>query len=199
MAASKTPILLVDDEPNVRLMYRSSLAGLGYELFEAATGEAALTHFRERSFDVALLDLRLPDMSGLELLGKCRDLGVETPAAFITAFGEVPDALHALELGAIDFLPKPPTPEQLRNLVSDILLRHSADASKGRGTRDFEFFLRSAKRAINLRNFPLASENLIKALDLDPASKQAINLAGVMLEMREEHEAGGHSRRSLPK
>ena len=181
------PILIVDDEPHIRLMYRTALAGLGYDIFEALSAESALEQFRVRKFEVAILDLRMPGMDGLELLGKMNQLGITTPVAIITAYGDVPNAVRAMELGAIDFLPKPPTPEQLRHVVEDILLRHSAALST-LGARDFEYYLRSAKRAINLRDFAAANKHLIKALDLDPGSRQAINLVGVMLEMRQEHE-----------
>jgi len=183
------PILIVDDEPNIRLMYRSALAGLGYDICEAISGDSALEQFRQRKFEVAILDLRMPGMDGLELLGKMRELGIAVPAAFITAYGDVPNAVRAMELGAIDFLPKPPTPDQVRDVVHDMIVRHSAPLA-GLGARDFAYYLRSAKRAINLRDFTAANKYLIRALDLDPGSKQAINLVGVMLEMRREHERG---------
>jgi len=163
------------------------LAGFGYDLSEAATAEAALEQLQVKTYDVGILDLRLPGMSGLDLLEQMLGLGITTPVAFVTAHGEIPDAVHAMELGAIDFLPKPPTPEQLRDIVNDILLRHGPDADSS-SARDFDYYLRSAKRAINLRDFPTATEHLIKALDLDPSSRQAMNLVGVMLEMRQEHE-----------
>jgi len=182
-------ILIVDDEPNVRLMYRAALAGPDREIFEAISGEAALERFQERSYDAAILDLRMPGMNGLELLGKMRELGIETPVAFITAYGDEPNAVRAMELGAIDFLPKPPTPDQLRDVVSDILVRARGPLG-GIGARDFGYYLRSAKRAINLRDFAAANKYLVRALDLDPSSTQAINLVGVMLEMRQEREGG---------
>jgi DNA-binding NtrC family response regulator len=182
-----TSILIVDDEPNIRLVYRSALAGLGYEIFESSSAEAALEQFRARHYEVAILDLKMPGMDGLELLAKMHELGIQTPVAFITAHGDVPNAVRAMELGAIDFLPKPPTPEQLRDVVHDILLRHSAPLNLG-AIRDCDYYLRSAKRAINLRDFTKANKHLIKALDINPASKQAINLVGVMLEMRQEYE-----------
>ena len=187
-APMSTSILIVDDEPNVRLMYRASLSGLGYDLHEAISAEAALEQFRLQKFDAAILDLRMPGMNGLELLEKMHQLGIQTPVAFITAYGDQPNAVRALELGAIDFLSKPPTPEQLRDVVKDILLRHSPEFLS-RTERDSDYYLRCAKRAINLRDFPAASKNLIKALDMNPGSRQAINLIGVMIEMREEFES----------
>lgn len=180
-------ILIVDDEPNVRLMYRAALAGLGYDLSEANSAESALDQFRARRYDAAILDLRMPGMDGLELLSRMHEIGITTPVVFITAYGDAPNAIRAMELGAIDFLPKPPTPDQLRDAVQDILLRHSAPLNV-KAVRDFDYYLRSAKRAINLRDFANANKHLIKALDINPNSAQAINLVGVMLEMRQEHE-----------
>ncbi len=174
-------------------MYRAALAGNDYEIFEAASAEAALEEFHKRDHDAAILDLQMPGMNGLDLLDKMRQLGINTTVAFITAHGDVPNAVRAMELGAIDFLPKPPTPDQLRDVVSDILLRQSAGSKKA-GARDFDYWLRSAKRAINLRDFDAANSHLIKALDLDPGSKQAINLVSVMIEMRQEHEQAARFR-----
>jgi DNA-binding NtrC family response regulator len=187
------PILIVDDEPNIRLMYRASLAGMGYEIYEAWSADSALDQMRARHHEAAILDLRMPGCDGLELLERMHGLGIETPVAFITAYGDQPNAMRAMKLGAIDFLPKPPTPEQLRDVVQDILVRHSTAVSV-LGSRDFDYYLRSAKRAINLRDFDAANAALIKALDLNPSSKQAINLVGVMLEMREEHESAAGRR-----
>jgi CheY-like chemotaxis protein len=187
------PILIVDDEANVRLMYRTALAGLGYDIFEANSAESAIEQFRERMPQAAILDMRMPGMDGLELLAKMHQLGITTPVAFITAYGDVPNAVRAMELGAIDFLPKPPTPDQLRDVVHDIILRQSASWAAF-GVRDFDYYLRSAKRSINLRDFGEANRHLIKALDFNPGSKQAINLVGVMLEMRHEFEHGAQSK-----
>jgi DNA-binding NtrC family response regulator len=181
------PILIVDDEPNVRLMYRTSLAGQGYELVEAASGAAALEACEGREFAAAILDLRMPGMDGFELLQTMQARGVTTPVVFVTAYGDVPNAVRAMKLGAIDFLPKPPTPDQLRAVLRDILARHVRTLSFS-GVKDCDYYLRAAKRAINLRDFAAANNHLIKALDLDSDSIQAIHLAGVMLEMREEHE-----------
>jgi FixJ family two-component response regulator len=181
------PILIVDDEPNVRLMYRTALAGEGYTLFEADSGADALEICSQREHAAAILDLRMPGMDGFELLETMQARGVNTPVVFVTAYGDVPNAVRAMKLGAIDFLPKPPTPDQLRQIVRDIIARHVRPLSFS-GVRDCDYYLRAAKRAINLRDFAAANKHLIKALDLDSGSIQAIHLAGVMLEMREEHE-----------
>lgn len=181
-------ILIVDDEPNVRLMYRSSLETEGYEIFEAESGQKALSQCVGRKFDVAIFDLRMPGIDGLELLCRMHDLNIHTPVVFITAFADVPNAVNAMKLGAIDFLKKPILPEQLRSIVKDVLIRHEPEETRQHGPHDFDYHLRCAKRAINLRDFNAARRHLVRALELNDKSPQAFNLVGVMLEMREEYE-----------
>jgi FixJ family two-component response regulator len=183
----KPSILIVDDERNVRLMYRAALDSM-FLVDETDSAAKALELFKTHRYDVAVLDLRMPEMTGLELLEQMNHLGITTPAVFITAYADVPNAVSAMKFGAIDFLQKPITPDQLRAVIKDILVRHSLDERKSSEPHDFEYFLRCAKRAINLRDFTAARANLISALEIDPNSPLALNLAGVMFEMREEFE-----------
>jgi len=180
-------ILVVDDERNVRLMYRAALDNM-FKVDEADSAAKALEMFIAHRYDVAILDLRMPEMTGLELLEQMNHLGINTPVVFVTAYADVPNAVSAMKFGAIDFLQKPVTPDQLRTIVKDILVRHTIDERKNQEPHDFEYFLRCAKRAINLRDFSSARRNLISALEIDADSPQALNLAGVMFEMREEFD-----------
>jgi len=168
-------------------MYRAALDTL-FKVDEAESATKALEMFKARRYDVAILDLRMPDMTGLELLEQMNHLGINTPAVFITAYADVPNAVHAMKVGAIDFLQKPITPDQLRAVVKDILVRHTVEERKTPEPQDFDYFLRCAKRAINLRDFAAARRNLISALEINADSPQALNLAGVMFEMREEFD-----------
>jgi len=180
-------ILIVDDERNVRLMYRAALDSM-FKVDESESAAKALEMFLAHRYDVAILDLRMPEMTGLELLEQMNHLGITTPVVFITAYADVPNAVNAMKFGAIDFLQKPITPDQLRTIVKDVLVRHSLEERKTTEPHDFDYFLRCAKRAINLRDFAAARRNLVSALEIDPDSPQALNLAGVMFEMREEFD-----------
>lgn len=181
-------ILIVDDERNVRLMYRAALDQT-FKVEEASSAARALEMFGAQRYDLGILDLRMPEMTGLELLEQMNLRGITTPVVFITAYADVPNAVNAMKFGAIDFLQKPVTPDQLRAIVKDVLVRHSLEERKSpEMPRDFEYFLRCAKRAINLREFSAARANLISALEINPDSPQALNLAGVMFEMREEFD-----------
>ena len=117
-------ILVVDDEPNVRLSYRVTLETEGYTVFEADCGTKALEQLAAHHFDLAILDMRMPEMDGLDLLAEMRKRGLNTPTVIITAYGEIPHAVRAMKLGAIDFLQKPLTPEALRRIATEVLERH---------------------------------------------------------------------------
>lgn len=181
-------ILVVDDEPNVRLNYRITLETEGFIVVEADSGPQALEQFARQSFDLAILDMRMPEMDGLDLLAEMRQRGITTPAVIITAYGEIPHAVRAMKLGAIDFLKKPMTPESLRNVVQNILIRHAPEPTLPAPKRDdFDTHIVTAKRLLNLQDFAGAKEHLIRALELDN-SAEGFNLAGVLFEMQEDYD-----------
>jgi DNA-binding response OmpR family regulator len=175
-------ILVVDDEPNVRLSYRAVLEAERYVVEEASSAATGLEKLVAGHFDLAILDLRMPEMDGLELLAKMRERGLSTPTVMITAYGDLPHAVRAMKLGAIDFLQKPLTPVQLRQIVDDVVTRHEAEPTEPE-TKDYAYHLRSAKRAINERDFEAAKRSLKNALHLDDRSAEGFNLAGVVAEL----------------
>ena len=146
-------ILIVDDEPNVRLNYRVTLETEGFEVREASDGGAALRELAGKDFDLAILDMRMPEMDGLELLESMRERNIQTPVVIITAYGDIPHAVRAMKLGAIDFLEKPLTPEVLRSTVGEILGRHAKPAPHPVSEETFDAHVQAAKRLINLRQF----------------------------------------------
>jgi DNA-binding NtrC family response regulator len=182
-------ILLVDDEPNVRLGYRVTLETEGWHASEAGDATEALLALSKAPFDLAILDLRLPEMDGISLLAEMRNRHFNTPVVIITAYGDVPNAVRAMKLGAIDFLQKPLTPKMLRAVVDDVLLRHAPPPVAAAPQRDdFHTHLVTAKRLINLQDFVGAKEHIIRALEINTNSAEAFNLAGVLHEMRKDYE-----------
>jgi DNA-binding NtrC family response regulator len=180
-------LLIVDDEPNVRLNYRITLEVEGYNVVETGTALDALQKLRTQPFDLAILDMRMPGTNGLELLASIRNEGIATPAVIITAFSDVPHAVQAMKLGAIDFLAKPLRPEELRQIVRAIILRHESNTHVEERD-DFESHITAAKKLINLRDFPAASNHIERALELDSRSAEAFNLAGVLAEIMEDYD-----------
>ncbi len=184
-------ILIVDDEPNVRLNYRMALETEGYFVIEANSGSKALDELEVAVFDLAILDMRMPGMDGLELLAEMRKRGHATPAVIITAYGDIPHAVQAMKLGAIDFLQKPLTPEALRKIVTDLLQRHAPEPAAQEAAKlppaDFDTYIVTAKRMLNLQDFAGAKKHLIRALDMK-GTAEAFNLAGVLFEMQEDFD-----------
>ena len=179
-------ILIVDDEPNVRLSYRSVLTVEGYAVEEASSAAGAMEKLSAGHFDLAILDLRMPEMDGLGLLAQMRERGLSTPVVIVTAYGDLPHAVRAVKLGAIDFLQKPLTPEQLRHIVAEIATRHDFMAPNEVEAKDYAYHLRSAKRAINQRDFEAAKRSLRNALHLDDRSAEGFNLAGLVAELSDD-------------
>jgi DNA-binding response OmpR family regulator len=179
-------ILIVDDETNVRLNFRMTLETEGYEVIEVSSGEAAVQLLGEDRFALAILDIRMPGMDGLELLAKMRESGIRVPAMIVTAYSDVPNAVKAMKLGAIDFLQKPLRPEELRSIVNEILKRHTGQEDSPAET--FSAHIVAAKRCLNLRAFGKARLHLVKALELNAKSPEAFNLAGVLAEVLEDYD-----------
>ncbi len=106
-------VLIVDDEPNLRESLREYLALEGFTCSLAEDGPSALQALSREVFDAVVLDLRLPGMDGLAVLEALRAQGPNLPVIMMSAHGQIPDAVGAMRLGAVDFLVKPFNPEEL--------------------------------------------------------------------------------------
>ena len=191
-------ILIIDDEPNVRLMFRTALESAGHEVVESEGGEQGLRRLRQSPADLVLLDLQMPTMGGMEVLRRLRSDENLVPVVIITAYGSVPDAVEAMKLGAIDFLAKPITPDALRKVIVQVLERQEGDRpgvpspSPGRAVnaRAFAESLRRAKRALNRRDFREAESFLRTALALDERSAEVHDLWATLQKCRQPRDEG---------
>lgn len=104
---TKKTILLADDDVNLRRVLEFQLTEAGYKVSAASDGERALEIFSGGDFDCVVTDLRMPKLSGLELLEKIKTANAEIPVIVITAFGEVETAVTAMKAGAFDYINKP--------------------------------------------------------------------------------------------
>ncbi|MGM9512512.1 sigma-54-dependent transcriptional regulator [Larkinella sp. GY13] len=101
-------LIIIDDEKSIRDALRDILEYEGYEVDEAKDGEEGLDLIKQNSYDVALCDIKMPKMDGLELLLKAADVGKGTQFIMISAYGNVENAVEATKRGAFDFIIKPP-------------------------------------------------------------------------------------------
>ncbi len=121
MVAAKEKILIIDDQPTVRFGLRRLLEVQGYRVFEAETGSQALPLVTENSPQLIMLDLRLPDVDGIDLLPRIQAIDDAVPVIILTAHGTIETAIRALKNGAENFLTKPFDGEGLLILISKTL------------------------------------------------------------------------------
>jgi NtrC-family two-component system response regulator AlgB len=121
-------ILVVDDEKRIRSTLRLCLQALGCRVEEAANGPAVRVALERHTFDLVLLDLRLGEENGLDLLPLILARNPSADVVIITAFAAIETAVQAIQTGARSYLPKPFAPEQIQELVERIAARRHLDA-----------------------------------------------------------------------
>jgi DNA-binding response OmpR family regulator len=177
----KKSILVVDDEKNIRLTLSQSLEPLGIPVQTAVNGEEALQKLGEGQFGLVFLDLKLPGMDGMDVLRRIKDDWPTARVIIITAHGTIESAVEALKLGAADFVQKPFSPGEIRDLAKLVLEREALDeATAG----DYRAWIELSKRHITDRNFAAARESVSKAIAHDPGQPEAYNLMGALLEIK---------------
>ncbi|WP_447973383.1 sigma-54-dependent transcriptional regulator [Nitrospira sp. Kam-Ns4a] len=113
-------ILIIDDEPLMRLSMSDALKAVGYEVRAAATGDEGAQILGKEVFDILITDLRLPGPDGLDLLQVCKQRSPRTEVIVITAHGSVETAVEAMKLGAYDYITKPFSMEELLLIVDRV-------------------------------------------------------------------------------
>jgi len=174
-------VLIVDDEKNILLTLSQSLEVLQLETDTATNGEEALAKLKGKEFGLILLDIRMPGMDGMEVLRQVREIRPDIRIIMISAYGTIELAVEAMKLGAVDFIQKPFSPEEVRALVSRVLDREKLDEQK---VADYGSSIELAKKSIGNRHFDAAIEHARKAIFLDPSRPEAFNLLGALLEIR---------------
>ena len=111
-------LLIVDDEPNVRYSLEKYLGSPSLPVISAASGQEALEMTRREHPDVVVLDVRLPDMSGLEVFDRIRHIDPRLPVVIITAHATTEVAIEAMKRGAFEYLLKPVDLHQMREVVA---------------------------------------------------------------------------------
>jgi len=158
-SAGKGRILVIDDEPDVCESLEALLGLEGYDVEMALTAADGLRKLEARNFDLVLLDLMLPDRSGMEVLSEIRERDHETPVFLITAYGSVQVAVDALKAGASDYFSKPWENEKLLREIDGAL-------SKRRLERENIQLKRVLKQRYAFPNIVGKSERMVRILDL---------------------------------
>jgi DNA-binding NtrC family response regulator len=155
----KGRVLVVDDELDIRESLEILLSSEGYSVDQAQNAAEGLQKMESNGYDLVLLDLMMPDRSGMDVLQEVRQRDRETPIFMITAYGSVEAAVHALKLGANDYFSKPWDNEKLLIEIDRMIVR-----------RRLEYENTHLKRALKQRySFPNIigkSERMVRMLDL---------------------------------
>lgn len=117
----KPSILVVDDKPAMRESLKDWLREDGYEVGLAAGGEEAIVKAKEKTWDVVLLDLKMPGMDGLETMKRLKEVSADTEILMMTAYATVDTAVQAMKEGAFDYLVKPFDPDEIELQIKKIL------------------------------------------------------------------------------
>ncbi len=141
--ASRPRALVADDEPSIRFVLREALETAGLDVVDVDNGDAALEALEEGSFEIAFFDVRMPGLSGLELLDRTKSLARDTAVVIITAQNTLENAVEAMKRGALDYLVKP-----FR------LAEITAPTEKARRTRALEREVRALRREVARRAAP---------------------------------------------
>jgi DNA-binding NtrC family response regulator len=157
----KTPgrILVVDDEADIRESLETLLDLEGYLVELAVDGTDCLQKLEKSSYDLVLLDLMMPDKSGMDVLRDMRQRDLETPVIMMTAYGSVEVAVNALKAGANDYFSKPWDNDKLLIEIGNMI-------AKARLERENKHLKRALKQRYSFPNIVGKSERMLRVLDL---------------------------------
>ncbi len=117
----KARILIVDDEPDLRTLLAHVLQNAGYEVKEASDGEEAINNLKNQKYDLALLDIQMPLVNGIQVLKYIKQNTPKTKAIMLTGYADLKHAMEAKEFGAKDFIGKPYKIEDILLTVENVL------------------------------------------------------------------------------
>lgn len=187
-------ILVVDDNRELLALVTTSLAREHHDVFSVETAGAAMERLDDEAFDVIVLDLGLPDGSGMTVCNRVRESGIETPILVLTARSAIDQRVEALDAGADDFLAKPFAIAELRARVRALGRRKGAVAKRlwSRGSVEIDFLRRHAM--LSSREVPLTSKEW-RILDvLAAASGQVVSRRRILEEVwGDDDESAGAS------
>jgi DNA-binding NtrC family response regulator len=170
-------ILIVDDDKNIRLTLSQALTTLPAEVETAEDGAVALTKIEEHPFSVVFLDLRMPSIDGMEVLRRLRDSRPDIPVVIISAHGTIDSAIEVMKLGAVDFLQKPFSPDEIRGMAARVLDRRRLRAEIVQSYADH---VELARKCVTERQLAAARKHLETAIALAPKRPEAFNMLGAL-------------------
>jgi two-component system, sensor histidine kinase and response regulator len=154
-------VLIVDDEEYIRLSLSELLSYIGFEVATAANGEDALKKLTENRFDMAFMDIKIPGMNGVELLGRVRKAYPDVSVIMMTGYATVENAVEAVKLGAYDFLRKPYDIEEIKVSVNRLLEKKKLEEECKLWEEALRNTLDELEKKVEERTVELSKANLL--------------------------------------
>jgi two-component system, OmpR family, response regulator len=169
-------VLVVDDTKNIRILLTTCLKLNGYEVSTAGSGQEALDILNEATFDLVFLDIKLPEVSGTEVLRRLRSMGIAIPVVIMTAFATVKNAVECTKLGAVAYLQKPFTADKVKVLLEDL--------GQTSENEDIEDYLSTGRKLLEAGKLHEAYVSFKTALSIDPGRSECYELMGKVHELK---------------
>ena len=116
-------VLIADDEKSIRVVLRKYLSSLGHEVVEASNGTEAIDVLKEKGVDIAFVDIKMPGKTGLEILDEVKNV----PIVILTAYGTMDYTVKAMEKGAVEYITKPFSFEEIKSILDKVLISHERE------------------------------------------------------------------------
>ena len=174
-------VLIVDDDAELRSTLSEILKGAGYHIDEASSGKEAIEKMASKDFDIALLDLMMPKMNGIETLTELKKITPKTKVIMITAFATVENAVDAIKKGASDYISKPFRIDDLLTTIRRVI--EEGRFEEGITKLDLDYTLSSLANPIRRNILRLLQSRksmrfmkIVRELDIDDHTKVVFHL-----------------------
>ena len=167
-------VLVVDDTKNIRTLLGIYLKLKGFEVLMATNGAEALSIIDTEHVDLIFLDIKMPEISGTEVLKRIRAKGITAPVVIMTAFATVKNAIDCTKLGAITYLQKPFTTDKIKTIIDEMMTEEDPSA------KDIKYQLMIIKQLITENNLKKALDTLKVVLSTDPNTPEIYELISIV-------------------
>ncbi|MBW9158861.1 response regulator [Clostridium sp. FP2] len=168
-------VLVVDDTKNIRTLLGIYLKLKGFEVLMATNGHEALSLIDTEPVDLIFLDIKMPEISGTEVLKRIRAKGLTAPVVIMTAFATVKNAVDCTKLGAITYLQKPFTTDKIKTIIDEMITNEEAPNAK-----NIEYQIMIIKQLISENNLKKALDALKVVLSTDPNTPEVYELISMV-------------------
>ena len=177
--------LVVDDTKNIRTLLKIYLELNNFEVLMATNGHEALSLIDTEPVDLIFLDIKMPEISGTEVLKRIRAKGITTPVVIMTAFATVKNAVDCTKLGAFTYLQKPFTTDKVKTILDEMITEEDTYA------KNTKYQIITIKQLIAENNLEKALDTLKLVLSIDPNTPEIYELISIVYSRQGELKKAG--------